>query len=211
MEARHLLRSLLSAGRGARLESVRTLPGAGVHAEVSRIADRHRDTVLEFFNSLDTADRQYFVKAIAVWEDSVGGLGSVTLLHRLLPVLVDPYHEVFDWVLAHTRSYEYYSGGAKSFGELEAMRRIRTLRREESLLREKERAAEAQAKRTARATLNLYNAVRRGDAKAVAALLDQGADPKTTTPDGVTLHRYAISAGKTEIAALLKGEDDNER
>jgi hypothetical protein len=206
MEIELLLQSLLSAARSEQFESVRSLPGAGIHSQVRRLADHYRDTLIDFFSKLDTADRGCFVKSVAVYEDSAGGLGSVTTLHRLLSLLSDPDHAVLNWILANTKSYLYYSEGARSFAELQEAHRIQANRRAESQRKEEERAAAAQTNRAARATLNLFNAVRRGDTKAVAALLNQGADPNSTTPEGVPLQQYAVSVGHTEIARLLNGE-----
>jgi hypothetical protein len=204
MDNRSLFQSLLSAGRSEQFSSIRSLPGAGVHSQVLRIAGQYLDELKAFFSTLQTADRRCFIKAIAVYKHSVGGLGSVTTLQHLLPLLPDPDHVVLDWILSNTRSYWWYSDGATSFSELQALHRARAIRRAESLRSEEERAAAAQVRRAARATANLYNAVRRGDTKAVAALLNQGASPESTTPEGVALHEYAVSVGQPEIAALLK-------
>ncbi len=210
MDIETLLQSLLSAGRSGQFESARSLPGAGIYSEVLRLADRYRGTLLGFFAKLNNEDRCCFAKALAVYEDTVGGLGSVTMLHRLFPLFADTDHAVFDWVLVNTRSYWYYSHGAASYAGFEAALRYQELRRAESLGKEEERAAEARTRRAIRATSNLYNAVRRGDTNAVASLLDQGADPKSTTPEGVPLHEFAVSAGRIEIAKLLKGELGNQ-
>jgi len=210
VDAESLFQSLLSAGRSERFESIRSLPGAGIHSQVLRIADRYRDVLMDFFSKLSGMDRGCFIKAVAVYENSVGGLGSVTTLHRLLPLLADADHAVLDWILANTRSYWWYSHGATSFEQLEALRRARAIRRAESLQHEDDRAAAARVRRAARATANLYNAVRRGDSKAVSALLSKGADPNSRTPEGVPLHQHALSAGHVEIAALLKGETPTE-
>lgn len=206
MDAESLFLSLLDAGRAEHFEAVRSLPGAGIHAQVLRIADRHQAALLDFFHKLDAADRRLFIKAVAIYEDSVGGLGSVTTLHRLLPTLSDPDHAVFDWILANTKSYWWYARGATSFDELCAINRAQADRRAESLRREAARTAVARTRRAYRATMNLYNAVRRGDTRAVAALITQGADPESATPEGVALHQYAVSVGHMQIAALLRGE-----
>lgn len=204
MDAEPFLRSLVSAGRANQFDAVRSLPGAGDHSEVLRMASRYQGTLSDFFSKLDNEDRCCFTKALAVYEDSGGGVGSTTSLPRLLSLLIDPDQTVLDWILANTRRY-YYSKGARSISELEAICRAQAIRRAESLRKEEERAAAARVRRAARATSNLYNAVRRGDIKAVASLLQQGADPNSTTPEGIPLQEFAVSVGRIEIAKILRG------
>ena len=110
---------------------------------------------------------------------------------------------VFDWVLTNTSSYRYYSGGATSFAELRAERAWQSRRWQERQEDERNREAEAKARKAERATQNLHNAVRRGDIKAVRALLGQGASPTVTTPDGMGLAEYARLSGRSDIAELL--------
>ena len=49
----------------------------------------------------------------------------------------------------------------------------------------------------------LVDAVRRGDAEAVRALLDGGADVDSTTPDGATALLWAVHTDQPELAGLL--------
>jgi hypothetical protein len=81
---------LFRLGRAEDFAAIRQLPGAGVHSAVVRLADVHRRIVLAYFQGLAPADRGPFLKALAVYEDTVNGLGSVTLLHDLLPEVADP-------------------------------------------------------------------------------------------------------------------------
>lgn len=62
----------------------------------------------------------------------------------------------------------------------------------------------AKVRRSERATLNLYNAVRRGDVKAVRALILNGADPKTRAPDGAELIELAKLIGYENIIEELE-------
>jgi hypothetical protein len=127
----------------------------------------------------------------------------VTALHKLLPLLLERYEETLNWILANTRSYWWYAHGAKSVAELAAINQANRLRREQSLAAEHQREVAAKAKKGERASGNLFNAVRRGDIMAVRALLDIGADPTITTPDGTTLSEYALSIGRIDIANML--------
>ena len=194
---------LLSIGRAGRFADTQKLPGAGVHAAVLRLADSHMNALLSYFVELDQPARSCFIKAIAAYEDTVGGLGSVTTLHRLLPLTEDPDHAILDWILSNTCSYWYYAHGAKSAAELDALRRARAAQRAESEERELARELAAKRRKANQATANLYNAVRRGDLKAVEALLAIGADPAVEAPDGHSLHDYALGTGRAEIAAIL--------
>ncbi|GKS60523.1 hypothetical protein YTPLAS18_40500 [Nitrospira sp.] len=73
----------------------------------------------------------------------------------------------------------------------------------QNIAAERERQ-EADRKRAAvRATGRLANAVRRGDIKAVAALLRRGADPVAALP-GQSLVGFAEAQGRTSVAELLR-------
>lgn len=199
-----LIESLLELGRLAKFDSIAALPGAGVHADVLAFSDRVSRRLVERFQSMPEHDRVALIKAIAVYEHSVGGLGSCTALWRLLPLITDEDHNALDWILQHTCSYQYYAWGAHSFAELQAIRHAHALRREHSLNSERERAELARVRRAERATANLFNAVRRGDANAVRALLRSGANPHSCAPDGTSLSTYAASIGRVDIADLLQ-------
>lgn len=75
--------------------------------------------------------------------------------------------------------------------------------RNEVLRKEAERAAEGKARRAKKATGVLYNAVRRGDLKAVSALISKGADSTIRTPDGCSLIEFAKAQGRDDIVAAL--------
>lgn len=207
MKPTNLFSKLLDAGRNERYEDVKKLPGAGDIASVSHLSGTQLNTLTNYFNNLNELDQKSIIKAIAVYENTVGGLGSVTSLRTLLPLIDDFDNSVIDWILKNTNSYWYYSHGAKSFKELNAALQKKSRRREESLRREEERQAEAKLRKAKEATQNLFNAVRRGDIKAVHSLLAKGADPSICSPEGSTLYEYALSNGQAKIASLLKGEE----
>jgi ankyrin repeat protein len=50
----------------------------------------------------------------------------------------------------------------------------------------------------------LFNAVRRKDVKAVAALLAKGADPSVCGPDGRTVMNLAVELGNVGIIEMLR-------
>lgn len=198
---------LLEIGKTGNFKAVFELPGAESHNEVLRIAGKDRGYLQAFFLELDPGDRRSFFKAIAAYEDTVGGLGSVTVLQQLLPGLPDEDHSILDWVLTNTKAYWYYAHGARSYAEIQVWKHEQAIRREASSMRERQREIEAKRSRAIVATTNLYNAVRRGDKKAVIGLLSQGADPASKTPDGLPLVQYALTHGHDEIAALLSSAE----
>lgn len=204
MTAADLVHSLLAAGQAGDYAAVLALPGADVHAKVLRFSDSLRGALLDEVAQLSAAERVAFAKALAIYENTVDGLGSVTAIERVLSLVDDEEHAVLDWVLTNTRSYWYYSHGAKSFTELQTIQRAHAARRAENEQREHERETIAKSQRAERATANLLNAIRRGDAKAVAALLLQGASRAGTTPAGLSFAEYAENCGHSDIAALLR-------
>ena len=203
MHAAALLESLLLIGRSKCFGDVERLPGAGEHRAVLCLSDRHAESLVAFVTELGNDDRIAFAKALAAYEHTVGGVGSVTTLHRLLPLVDDPDRGTLAWIISNTRSYWYYSNGATSLAALDAANSARSERTASNLSRERAREVEARRRKAATATERLVNAVRRGDINAVRALLALGADPKAKTPDGLTLEDSAITAGQAEIAAAL--------
>jgi hypothetical protein len=204
MSAAALFESLLAVGRAEDFEAVAALPGAGVHAQVLRFSESLRRTGLEAVEKLAPSDRIAFAKALAVYENSVRGLGSVTALQLVLPLIRDTDHALLDWILSNTTSYWYYAHGAKSLAELQAINAAHAARSAQNQRREAERERIAKARKAEKASQNLFNAVRRGDLKAVQGLLHQGASAQSVTPDGVPLVQYAESLNRAEIAALLR-------
>lgn len=198
-----IIESLVTAGRADDYATVTAIPGAGVHAEVLRFSDSLRRGGLAPIEELSAIDRTAFVKALAVYENTVGGLGSVTALERVLTLIHDEDHAILDWILSTTRSYWYYSNGARSYAELQEIKAAQAGRRAQNETREAERERFAKERKAEQASANLFNAIRRGDTKAVEALLSKGAAPQGVTPDGIPLVRYAQQNNRTAIAQLL--------
>jgi hypothetical protein len=202
MPAPTLFQQLLAAGLAEDFATIASLPGAGHHAQVLRFSSSLRG---EGRSAVLTAgERAAFIKALAVYEDSVMGLGSVSALCQLLPLSAGSDEVTIGWVLSNTRSYDYYSNGARSLAEVLEMQAARAARRADSVRKEVERERTAKELRAERATTKLYNAVRRGDLKAVQGLLAQGAALDTCTPEGEALDLYAARLGHTDIAETLR-------
>lgn len=167
-------------------------------------ADRKRGLLLLYASRLSPEKRQGLVKVLTRIEVSIGGCGSVSCVAKLIRSpfsVVD--RELFDWVLRNYPQY-YYGGGARSIDEYEMLLALHADRRAKAISAETERQATAQRRKAEDASANLFNAVRRGDKKAVEALLERGADPNQMTPCGQSLHSYAEQNDKSEIAALLQ-------
>jgi hypothetical protein len=203
MSAATIFQALINCGRREDYSAVAAIPGAGIHAQVLDFSDTLRRSGLDQVKALSGDDRVAFVKALATYEHTVGGLGSVTALERVLPLVPDDDHAVLDWILSKTQSYWYYANSASSYAELQASRAAHARRRAQNEAREAEREQEAKVRRAERASANLFNAVRRGDLKALEALLHKGASPNAVTPDGVPLVRYAKENGRNEAAEIL--------
>lgn len=199
-----LIEQLVALGLADDFRAVEALPGAGNHSQVLRFSSSLRGDGLSVLASMASEDLKAFVRALAVYEGTVRGLGSVTAIHQVLPLTKDEDHSLLDWVLSNTTSYWYYSHGAKSFAELSAINATHATRRRESERRESERQRLAEAQKAERATQKLFNAVRRGDVKAVQALLGQGAAADAATPQGQPLIQYAEDRGHAAIAEALR-------
>jgi hypothetical protein len=198
-----LLRDLISIGRNERFEDLSRYPEFQDHVSVLRLADVFRDKVLAFAQALPESDQVAFVKAIAMVEERVGSLGSVSNLPRLLSLVDDPERSLFDWVLRNSTRY-YYSKGARSISGYDLACCLEAERRAEGVRRETERQLQDRKRITEEATRNLYKAVFRGDLKAVRALIEKGADITVSAPDGTSLIAVATANGNTEIVRELE-------
>lgn len=199
-----LVGQLLAAGMAEDFAAVAALPGAGNHAQVLRFASSLRGEGRNAIDAMSGTERTAFIKALAVYEDTVRGLGSVTALCQLLPLAPGEDVATIDWVLSHTRSYDYYANGARSLDQFMADEAARVARRVDHEHAEADRARQAKSRRAERATANLRNAVRRGDIEAVRALLHQGAAVDGGSADGESLERYAEALGHEEIGETLR-------
>ena len=204
MNIESTLRRLLEIGRSERFEETASIPGLQNHSSVLELAGVYRDHIISFAKRLSADDRFALVKSVAMVEHGVGGLGSVTNLQRLLPLIDDPGRTVLDWVLRNTKSYSYCSHNAHSVEELDLTLRHSAERKSTRVKKDQTRQTENKVRIAAEATKKLYNAVRRGDLKAVRALMKQGADVTSCGPDGSSLIALANSKGFDAIAAELR-------
>lgn len=206
-----LIEALLEVVRNGDLQAAKRLPGAGIHSQVVVAASRFRGAVIDKVASLPVDDRVGFAKALAVYEDSVGGIGSVTAVQHVMRLFtedVEQGYETFRWICDNTSSLWYYTERAVDFIEPNVGALRRASARAENDQRSYGLAAAIREKQAERATKNLYNAIRRGDVKAVQALLRIGANPIGTTSTGELFISYARSSNRENIAAQLEAARD---
>jgi hypothetical protein len=211
MDIDPLVGELLAVGRAGNPSAASSLTGAGSHAKVVLAASRMRGPILNEIAAWPVADRVALAKSFAVYEDTVGGIGSVTALAYLMRLFrdsADQGYETFAWIERNTRSLAYYAGRALDFIEPEVASARQAAARADKERQNRAVVDLAQARRAQQATGKLYNAVRRGDLKAVEALLLQGADPGVLTPQGIPLVEYARAEGRDSIANLLNSQRD---
>lgn len=199
---------LLECGIRGDYVSIQTLPGAGDRRKVSQLTAGDLNVAAEFFNALRVPEQIAFLKAVAAYEDTAGGMGSVTLLETLASLKSlrhgDPLRDAYAWILANTNSYWYYGGGMKSLDGFQDWQHTKYEIAAENIRNDAARQAIDSARIAVKASGNLYNAVRRGDVKAVAALIALGGDADGRCPDGKSLIEFAREKGRLDIVEVLE-------
>lgn len=205
-----LIARLIAVGMAQSWTDIAGLVGAGDHQKVLRYSSDIRTHRIGYLQTLEHSQIHAFAKALAAYEDTVGGLGSVTTLSVVIPLLGEGENATLDWILSETNSYVHYSKGAKSAWGMRAAQAGHAASRAASLALEKEREGVAKLRKAGLATERLPNAVRRGDLLAVKALLAKGADRTQKTPEGLDLAAYALGLGHQAIHDELMrvGEPD---
>lgn len=199
---KYLLR-LVDIGLRGNFDELADLSDFQDHRSVCHLADRHRHTLMCFASKLSDNDRIAFIKSIAMLEHRVGGMGSVTSLKGLLSLVSDPERLLLDWILRNTRSYWYYAHGARSIEQLDSENAWHATLTARRVAKDRQRQLEEKKRIAETATHNLYNAVRRGDVKAVRSLVSKGANTTVPSPDGRSMIDFASSLGHIAIAAEL--------
>ena len=212
-----VLESLLKIGQTETFADIAHLPELCPYMSIIGLLHRHQDELVYYAEQLSTNNRIAFIKSVAVLEHqsklSVGGVGSTTNLQYLLPItghpgpqppLVDPERSLLlDWIFQNTSSYWYYSNGARSIESYNRWKEAKAAQRASDLVKREEERQQRAIVRKAEATAKLYNAVRRGDTRAVQILLDHGADPRGLAPDGMSLLSIAERRGRASLITVL--------
>lgn len=163
---KNLLR-LVDIGLRGNFDELADFPDFQDHRSVCHLADRHRVAVVYFASWLSDNDHIAFIKSIAMLEHRVGGMGSVTLLASLLPLDSIFDRSLLEWILCNTKSYSYYVRGARSIEQFNREKACRGSLTAKRVAKDMQRQLEDKKRIAEEATNKLYNAVRRGDIKAV--------------------------------------------
>ena len=103
-----VLFQLLDYGIRGDFDAIKQLPGAGNRREVTRLTDGGLSLSTEFFERLNTVEQVAFLKAVASYEDTADGVGSVTLLEHIASLKSlghdDPLRDAYAWILGNTNS-----------------------------------------------------------------------------------------------------------
>lgn len=144
-----------------------------------------------------------------MFDRGFGSVPPVANLFRIYASMVDTgeRNRFADWVLANTvNDYSPFgtnNHGARSLEDLAKKAAASFAGKQATAAREQARFEDARSQRSMQATERLPNALRRKDAKAVAALLAKGADVDAVGPSGQTAREVARDLG---VDALLSGD-----
>lgn len=168
------------------------------------------DRVVEGWDAAQIADLikglTYFEKA---YERGFGSVPPAASVFRVYSSRVDEKEsdDLAEWVLANTVNeytpYGTYNHRARSLAELQAREDARRTWKQATAAHERARSEDAKIQRRAQATERLPNAIRRKDAKAVAALVAKGADPDAVGANGQNAREIAKTLG---VESWLSGE-----
>ena len=204
MQLLDILRDLAKAGSAQDYPNVEVTTALQPHMCVVQFLDHERNSLISTAAQFTQLELISIIKAIAVLEHLVGGRGSVTHLKRLLDLVQDPDRELLDWILRNTKSYWYYSHDAKSVKEYDLICQEIASRTAKRISADDERKSQDKIRVAVANTDKLFNAVRRGDFKAVEALILGGANPQTLTPNGESLINFAETRANAQVIAILK-------
>lgn len=144
-----------------------------------------------------------------MFDRGFGSVPPVANLFRIYASMVDSNERdrFADWVLRNTvNDYTPYgtsNHGARNLEELDRKKDALFARKQATAAREKARFEDARNQRGMQATERLPNALRRRDAKAVAALIARGADADAVGLSGKSAREIAREAG---VEAWLSGD-----
>jgi hypothetical protein len=146
------------------------------------------------------------IKALTLVErvpnHKAGSVSPVIWLFRLLPNRSERV-ELVNWILSHTENdylpFGSSNHGATSLGDYHRRCQEIAQRVRERKLAEEYRQEAASLRKAEDASRKLLGALRRKDMKAVASLLDRGANPEVKNADGQTALEYAKSVGMEQF------------
>lgn len=163
---------------------------------------------------LNQDNLEALIKTLTIAESSLDGWqgGSVSaviwLFNKYSPSDPEKKDKLADWILRHTTNYyvPFSNYGAKSLDEYYRLRAEFMNKKRETQIKEEERHQGAVRRRAVSATQNIFASIRRGDIKAVKALIQTGADLTAVNSEGLTPLQWAEKCGKSEIMNILRQE-----
>ena len=171
------------------------------------------DCVVEDWDAAQIAD---LIKGLTYFEKAYGrGFGSVPPVANVFRIYSARVGEkdrddLAEWVLSNTVNdycpYGTDNYGARSLAELKEKEESRAARKRATAGQERARLEEDRSQKSLQLTARLPNALRRKDAKAVAALLAKGADADAVGASGQSARAIAKELG---IEAWLSGATDD--
>lgn len=201
-----IVKALVSLGRVGELrpgDVLAALPSLASHQAVCRLVDIHQESLVEIADGLPPVERVALVRAIAMLEQAVGGMGSVSAVLYLLPILGPERREALALALQDTppeeRRCNAWSKGAVDLVDYDR-RQMAQARRTSAHLDKVERE---QAEKRLRRTEGLRRAIRNKDVVAVRGLLQLGADPFAPDSSGQDCFELAKQVGVSDILLAL--------
>lgn len=161
---------------------------------------------------LEEAELLALIKAMTMAENILPGWSSgsvspvIWLYNCYHPANPMAKEHLTDWILARTQNpwVPFSNHGARSLAEYQKITdRIRQEKKAVQVA-EAKRQADAVARRAAKATLDMFNAVRRGDMKAIKALIVKGADLHAKDETGKCILERATEYGNPCVIAILQ-------
>jgi hypothetical protein len=214
----NLISCLIAVGKVEDFVNLPILVSLSEQSTHPLLADSH-DQWLATVNSLAPEEILALIKSLTIGEQmfqswSAGSVSPVIrLFWRLYDIKPAQADMIAEWVLANTKNPylpfgSMFSGGAKTGAEFRRYLAESYWRAEENVLAERERQRMAKNSKGIReaelATQNLFNAVRRGDEKAVEALLNKGARIDDANKDGMSILALAEERGNERIIELIR-------
>jgi hypothetical protein len=194
---------MVELARAERFEEIRDLARVDRGAQLASLGPRGLRLIRDFWFQLPFDEADALIKAIAVYEETARFTGSISFNRDILTYRTGGDNTTLDWVLRNT-NYWYYGKKARSLAEYEADLAESAARQAAAYERDYARHVEAAGRHAVKATQVLFNAVRRKDVKAVAALLAKGADPSVCGPDGRSVMNLAVELGNVGIIEMLR-------
>ncbi len=179
------------------------LPSLASHQAVCRLVDVHHQTLSATTDSLPPDERVALVRAIAMLEQAVGGMGSVSAVLYLLPILGPERREALALALQDTPPAERRCNAwGKGAVDLEDYDR-RQMAKASRISAHIDKVEREQAAKGIRRTESLRRAIRNKDVVAVRGLLQLGADPFAPDSSGQDCFELAKQVGVSDILQAL--------